>query len=77
MELETSSLVLLTLSCAVSFGLGRTFVHFRDKRRKAQALERQAQALRNRPLEPASKNKGKRRRQLEGTKRQQQQSPKR
>ena len=72
MELETSSLVLLVVSCAISFGLGRTFVHFRDKKRKAQALERQAQTLRDRPAEPESKNKSKRKRQLEALKKQDQ-----
>ena len=71
MELEPSSIVLLAVSATVSFGLGRTFVHFRDKKRKAQALERKAQALRDRPVEPDSKNRGKRRRQLEEIKKQQ------
>ena len=65
MELETSSLVLLVVSCAVSFGLGRTFVHFRNRKRKVKALERQAQTLRDRPAEPESRNKSKRKRQLE------------
>ena len=72
MELDTSSIVLLAVSYAVSFGLGRTFVHFRNKKRLAQAIERQAQALRDRPVEPESKNRSKRRRQLEDLKRQQQ-----
>ena len=72
MELETSSLVLLVVSCAISFGLGRTFVHFRDKKRKAKALEREAQIQRNQPVEPESKNKSKRKRQLEEIKKQQQ-----
>ena len=71
MELETSSIVLLTVSAAVSFGLGRTFVHFRDKKRKVQALEREAQTLRDRPVELESKNRSKRKRQLEDMKRQQ------
>ena len=63
--METSSLILLAVSCAVSFGLGRIFVHFRDKKRKKQAQERAAQALRERPAEPESKNKSKRKRQLQ------------
>lgn len=61
--METSSIILLAVSCAISFGLGRTFVHFRDKKRKKQAEEHAAQALRDRPVEVESKNKGKRRRQ--------------
>ena len=63
--METSSIIFLVISCAVSFGLGRTFVHFRDKKRKKIAQERAAQALRNRPVEPESKNKSKRKRQLQ------------
>ncbi|CAM3404089.1 Transmembrane protein [Polaromonas hydrogenivorans] len=68
MEMETSSIVLLGVSCAVSFGLGRIFVHFRDKKRKSEqerAKERAAQALREQPPEAESRNKGKRRRQLQ------------
>ena len=63
--METSSIILLVISGAISFGLGRTFVHFRDKKRKKQAQERAAQALRDRPAEPESKNKSKRKRQLQ------------
>jgi uncharacterized membrane protein len=63
--METSSLILLAVSCAVSFGLGRTLVHFRDKKRKKQAQERATQALRERVAEPESKNKSKRKRQLQ------------
>lgn len=68
MEMETSSIVLLSLSCAISFGLGRVFVHFRDKKRKIAQEEmnaRAAQAARNLPPEPESRNKGKRKRQLQ------------
>ncbi|MFZ2389066.1 MAG: hypothetical protein WAW69_14800 [Polaromonas sp.] len=63
--METSSIILLVISSAVSFGLGRIFVHFRDKKREEQAQERQARALRDRPPEGESKNKSKRRRQLQ------------
>lgn len=61
--METSSSILLVVSCAVSFGVGRLFVHFRDKRRakREQALE--ATADRNRPVERESLNKAKRKRQ--------------
>ena len=68
MEMETSSIVLLTVSGAVSFGLGRIFVHFRDKKRKDEARqvqERAAQALPNQPPEAPSRNKSKRKRQLQ------------
>ena len=71
MELDTPSIVLLVVSSFVSFGLGRTFVHFRNKKRKQQALEREAQILRDRPVEPESKNRSKRKRQLEDIKKQQ------
>lgn len=68
MEMDTSSIALLAVSGAISFGIGRIFVHFRDKKRKQTqdaAMERAAEALRNQPPEPESKNKGKRRRQLQ------------
>ena len=68
MEIETSSLALLAASGAVSFALGRVFVHFRDKKRKKehdQAQQRIAQALRDQPPEAESKNKSKRKRQLQ------------
>jgi hypothetical protein len=62
--METSSILLLVISSAISFGLGRTYVHFRDKKRREEAQARQAQALRERPVEAEPKNKSKRRRQL-------------
>ncbi|RYX88590.1 MAG: hypothetical protein EOO28_35810 [Comamonadaceae bacterium] len=66
--METPTLIFLVVSCVISFGLGRTFVYFRDKKRKARAEElkaRQAQFLREQPPEAESKNKAKRRRQLQ------------
>jgi hypothetical protein len=63
--METSNILLLVISCAVSFGVGRTIMHFRRKRRAKQAQERQAQVLRNRPPEVESSNKSKRKRQLQ------------
>lgn len=63
--METSAVVFLVISCAVSFGLGRLFVHFRDKKRKEKLQAREAEALRNRPPEPESLNKAKRKRQLQ------------
>ena len=71
MELDTPSIVLLVVSSFVSFGLGRTFVHFRNKKRKQQALARETQIFRDRPAEPESKNRSKRKRQLEDIKKQQ------
>ena len=62
--METSSIIFLVISCAVSFSLGRIFVHFRDKKRDRLARERDAQALRNRPAEKESLNRSKRSRQL-------------
>jgi membrane protein implicated in regulation of membrane protease activity len=62
--METSSILLLVISSVISFGLGRTYVHFRDKKRKKEAQARQAQAWRERPVEAESRNKSKRKRQL-------------
>ncbi|MDO8717631.1 MAG: hypothetical protein Q7K20_01415 [Polaromonas sp.] len=63
--METSNILLLVISSAVSFGVGRTIMHFRRKKREKQAQEHQAQALRNRPPEVESSNKSKRKRQLQ------------
>jgi hypothetical protein len=63
--METPAIIFLVVSCAISFGLGRIFVHFRDKKRKKAAEERVAEVLRNRPAEPESLNKAKRKRQLQ------------
>jgi hypothetical protein len=64
--MENASIIFLVVSCAVSFGLGRVYVHFRDKKRKKLKDEfeaRQAQMLREQPAGPESKNKSKRKRQ--------------
>ena len=63
--METSSIILLVISSAISFGLGRTFVHFRNKKRKERAQARKVQALRDRPVAAESKNKSKRKRQIQ------------
>lgn len=63
--METSNILLLVITTSVSFGVGRTVMHFRRKRREKQAQERQAQALRDRPPEVESSNKSKRKRQLQ------------
>ena len=62
--METSAIIFLVISCAISFALGRVFVHFRDKKRARLKLEREAQALRDCPVEKESQNKSKRKRQL-------------
>ncbi len=64
--MENLNIVLLVASCGVSFGLGRVYVHFRDKKRKKLKHEleaRHAQMLREQPVGPESKNKSKRKRQ--------------
>jgi hypothetical protein len=64
--MENSHIVLLVVSCAVSFGLGRVYVHFRDKKRKNhrdEAEARHAQVLREQQAGPESKNRSKRKRQ--------------
>lgn len=63
--METSSIILLSVSAAMSFGLGRLFVRFRDKKRKKRAQELAAKALRDQPPEIESRNKSKRKRQLQ------------
>ena len=64
--MENVNIILLVVSCAVSFWLGRVYVHFRDKKRKKLQSEleaRHAQMLREQPTGPESKNKSKRKRQ--------------
>ena len=64
--METSSILLLVVSASVSFALGRTVVHFRNKKRNAEKerLQKlQERALRDAPPGPESKNKSKRKRQ--------------
>ena len=64
--MENINIVLLVVSCAVSFGLGRVYVYFRDKKRKklkSNLEARHAQMLREQPAGPESKNKSKRKRQ--------------
>ena len=66
--METSHIVLLVVSSAVSFALGRTFVYFRNKKRKKlkeQLDARAAQALREQPAALESRNKSKRKRQMQ------------
>ena len=63
--MEISSTILLIVSASISFALGRTILHFRNKKKQAQkelALALQAKALKDAPLGPESKNKSKRKR---------------
>lgn len=63
--MDISSIVLLVISSAISFGLGRWWKKSRDKRRERLTLEKQAQVALNRLAEEPSKNKAKRKRQLQ------------
>ena len=63
--METSSIILLAVSASISFALGRTIMHFRKKKKNAEAQKRAAKALRDAPPEAESKNKSKRKRQLQ------------
>ena len=63
--MDTPSIILLVVSGAISFAVGRFIVHLRNTKRQRKAAELQAQAYRNRPVEPESKNKSKRKRQLQ------------
>ncbi|MBC7649862.1 MAG: hypothetical protein H7197_12240, partial [Vitreoscilla sp.] len=65
--METSSIILLVVSASISFALGRTIMHFRNKKKNAEAQKRAAQALCDAPPEAESKNKSKRKRQLQQT----------
>ena len=67
--IDNIGLGLLLVSCAISFGLGKTFVYFRDKKRQAikdQALLVAERLRREQPPERPSTNKSKRKRQLQG-----------
>lgn len=62
---DPASILLLVLSSAISFALGRYIVTSRAKKRQREAARLQEMALRNRPPEAESKNKSKRKRQLQ------------
>jgi hypothetical protein len=63
--MDPSGIALLVISCVISFGVGRTIMHFRNKRRNQKAAEAHARMLRERPPEPVALNKAKRKRQLQ------------
>jgi biopolymer transport protein ExbB/TolQ len=67
-DIEPGAILILVLSCVISFTLGRYLVSSRNKRRQKKELERAELALRNRPPEPPSLNKSKRKRQQLGDK---------
>jgi hypothetical protein len=62
-DIEPGAIWVLVLSCVISFTLGRYIVSTRNKRRQKAEMERRETALRNRPPEPPSLNKSKRKRQ--------------
>lgn len=67
--IDNAGLVLLLVSCAISFGLGKTFVYFRDKKRKATSDKARLMAVqirRNQLPGPLARNKAKRKRQRQG-----------
>ena len=66
--MENSSIIFLVVSASFSFGIGRTIVYFRNKKKRLQKEQmdrRQALALQDAPPEPESKNKSKRKRQIQ------------
>lgn len=66
--METSNIILLAVSASISFALGRTIMHFRNKKKNAEKERlhmRAARALKDAPPEPTSKNKSKRKRQMQ------------
>jgi hypothetical protein len=65
--METPGIIFVVISAIISFGIGRLFVYFRDKKRnaaKVAAEKRAALVLKDQPPEPESRNKAKRKRQL-------------
>ena len=67
-DIEPGAIWVLVLSCVISFTLGRYIVSTRKKRRQKAEMERRETALRNRPPEPPSLNKSKRKRQQQSDK---------
>jgi mannitol-specific phosphotransferase system IIBC component len=63
--METSHIILLVVSASISFAIGRVIMHMRKIKKTAEAQRRAANALRDTPPEAESKNKSKRKRQLQ------------
>lgn len=64
--MEPTAIILLVVSAAISFGIGRLISRWRARRKQARALAlaAQARALREASPEPVALNKSKRKRQL-------------
>jgi hypothetical protein len=68
LTIDNTQIILLVVTCLVSFGIGRAIKHSRGKKRRREAelaAMQQAQILRDRPSEPPSNNKSKRKRQMQ------------
>ncbi len=63
--METSHIILLVVSASISFAIGRVIMHMRKIKKNAEAQRRAANALRDAPPEAESKNKSKRKRQIQ------------
>jgi len=62
--MDIPNTIFLLITCAISFVLGRAIKNWRQKKREKEAESRRLEALRNKPPEPESLNKAKRKRQL-------------
>ena len=62
---DPASILLLVLSSVISFALGRFIVTSHAKKRQREEIRLQELALRDRPPEAESRNKSKRKRQLQ------------
>ena len=62
---DPASIFLLVLTSVISFALGRFIVTSRAKKRQREEIKRKEKALRDRPPEVESRNKSKRKRQLQ------------
>jgi hypothetical protein len=62
--METSTILLFIVTASISFGIGRTFVYFRDRKKKKHEETRKALLASRQGDEPESMNKAKRKRQL-------------
>jgi uncharacterized protein HemX len=66
--METSGIVFLAVAASISFALGRTVVYFRNRKRKAlqdKVKELEQQAAQEMPPQLQSRNRSKRKRQLQ------------
>ena len=63
--METSHIILLVVSASISFAVGRAIMRMRKIKKNAEAQRKAANALRDAPPEAESKNKSKRKRQIQ------------